>query len=233
MGDRAQGFWLNELGEAQNFNSWIADLIAPAVRADVLEIGCGTGNFTGLLACRASSVVAVDLDAEFLATARQRWKDDPRISFRCCDATTEDWKVEFDTIVLLDVLEHVEDDVSFLRSLRRAIRSGGNLVIKVPSGNWLHSSMDRAIGHYRRYSKETLRSTLHSAGWSDRVSFYFNRLGVLGWWLNGRIFQRDTPPATQIKTIEMVVPLLRRAERLAPLPFGLSIIAISSAIADE
>jgi len=228
MADRPQGFWLEELGEAGYFNSWVADLIAPSIGGDVLEIGCGTGNFTGLIARHARSVVAVDLDAEFIATAQQRWKDDRRISFRCCDATGEGWESEFDTIVLLDVLEHVEDDVGFLRSLRRALRPEGTLVVKVPSGDWLYGTMDRAIGHYRRYSKKTLRAALGSAGLHDSGCFYFNRLGILGWWLNGRVLKRVTPPAAQVKTIEMLVPILRRAERLAPLPFGLSLIQLAA-----
>jgi SAM-dependent methyltransferase len=227
MADRAQGFWLEELGEARHFNSWVTDLVAPSIRGDVLEIGCGTGNFTGLLARRANSIVAVDLDAEFIATAQERWQHDPRISFRCSDATTLDWEAAFDTIVLLDILEHIENDVDFLQSLHRALRPEGTLVIKVPSASWLYGTMDRAIGHHRRYSKKTLRSTLRRAGWHDRGSFYFNRLGVLGWWLNGRVFQRVTPPAVQVKTIEMLAPTLRRLERLAPLPFGLSLMQIA------
>ena len=228
MFHRAQAFWLGELREARSFNCWIADLIAPSIRGDVLEIGCGIANFTGLIARQASSVVAVDLDPEYITTARQRWKDHRRVSFRCCDATTEAWKSEFDTIVLLDVLEHVEDDIDFLRSLRRALRPDGTLVVKVPSGDCLYGTMDGAIGHYRRYSKKTLRSSLHSAGWRDLDNFYFNRLGVLGWWLNGRVLQRVTPPATQVTAIEMLVSILRRMERLAPLPFGLSLISIAS-----
>jgi SAM-dependent methyltransferase len=227
MPESAQGFWLDELGEAKHFNSWVADLIAPGVHGNVLEIGCGTGNFTGLLARHANSVVAVDLDAEFIATARQRWTD-PRIGFHCCDATTEGWKAQFDTIVMLDVLEHLEDDVGFLQSLRRALRPGGRLVIKVPSGSWLYGTMDRAIGHYRRYSKKSLGLTLHNAGFCSRASFYFNRLGVLGWWLNGRVLKRLTPPAAQVKTIEKLVPILRQTERFFLFPFGLSLIAISS-----
>jgi hypothetical protein len=73
-----------------------------------------------------------------------------------------------------------------------------------------------------------LRSALHSAGLHDLGSFYFNRLGVLGWWLNGRVFHRVTPPALQVKTIERLVPILRRVERLAPLPFGLSLIQLTA-----
>jgi len=227
MSDSAQGFWLEELGEARYFNSWVADLIAPSIRGDVLEIGCGTGNFTGLIARHARSVVAVDMDAEFIATARQRWKDEWRISFHCCDATAEGWESQFDTIVLLDVLEHIEDDVGFLWSLRRALRPGGTLVLKVPAGDWLYGTMDRAIGHYRRYSKKTLRDALGDAGLRESGSFYFNRLGVLGWWLNGRVQKRVTPPAAQVKTIERLALILRQTEGLVPLPFGLSLISTS------
>jgi SAM-dependent methyltransferase len=233
MAAAAQDFWLEELAEARHFNSWVADLIAPAIAGDVLEIGCGTGNFTGLLARRARSVMAVDLNPEYVKAAQQRWRGDPRIGFRCCDATTESWTSKFDTVVLLDVLEHVQNDVWFLRSLRKALRPAGTLIVKAPSGHWLYGTLDQAIGHYRRYSKRTLRFALQRAGCDATASFYFNRLGVLGWWLNGRVLQHKTPPAAQVKSIEMLVPMLRRVERLAPLPFGLSLIAISRAVGEQ
>jgi SAM-dependent methyltransferase len=227
MDEAAQDFWLASLGRAERFNSWVAGLVAPAVSGRVLEIGCGTGNFTGLLAGRATSVTAVDLNSEYVEAARRRWGDDPRLSFRCCDATTADWNSEFDTVVLLDVLEHIENDAGFLSALHRALRPGGALILKVPSGEWLYGSLDRAIGHYRRYTKASLGRALRNAGYLDPDCLYFNWLGILGWWLNGRLLGRTTPPSAQVGMIELLVPLLRRLERAVPLPLGLSLIAIS------
>ncbi len=227
MDDAAQDFWLESLGRANRFNAWVADLVAPAVSGRVLEIGCGTGNFTGLLAERATSVTAVDLNPEYVEAARRRWDGDPRLSFHCRDATAADWDAEFDTIVLLDVLEHIEDDAGFLGALYRALRPGGTLILKVPSGEWLYGSLDRAIGHHRRYTKASLGRALGNAGYLDPDCLYFNWLGILGWWFNGRLLGRTTPPAAQVGMIEKLVPLLRGLERAVPLPLGLSLIAIS------
>jgi SAM-dependent methyltransferase len=227
MNETAQDFWLGNLGQSQNFNAWIADLIAPAVRGDVLEIGCGTGNFTGLLARHATSVTAADLNPEYVDAARRRWKYDDRLTFYCCDATKTDWGSEFDTVVLLDVLEHVQDDMEFLRTLRNALRPQGALIVKVPWGEGLYGTLDQAIGHYRRYTKGSLRGAFLSADFPDPHFFFFNLLGTFGWWLNGRLLHRATPPAAQVGLIEKLVPLLRRVEGLTPLPFGLSLIAVS------
>jgi SAM-dependent methyltransferase len=227
MDEAAQDFWLESLGRAERFNAWVAGLVAPAVSGRVLEIGCGTGNFTGLLAGRATSVTAVDLNPEYVEAARRRWSGDPRLSFHCGDATAADWEAEFDTIVLLDVLEHIEDDAGFLGALYRALRPGGTLILKVPSGEWLYGSLDRAIGHHRRYTKASLGRVLQSAGYLDPDCRYFNWLGILGWWLNGRVLGRTTPPAAQVGMIEKLVPLLQGIERAVPLPLGLSLIAVS------
>jgi 2-polyprenyl-3-methyl-5-hydroxy-6-metoxy-1,4-benzoquinol methylase len=227
MNETAQDFWLENLGQSQHFNAWIADLIEPAVRGDVLEIGCGTGNFTGLLARHAASVTAADLNPEYVDAARRRWKDDDRLTFYCCDATKADWDSEFDTVVLLDVLEHVRDDVEFLCTLRHALRPQGALIVKVPWGEWLYGTLDQAIGHYRRYTKASLRGAFLSANLPDPDCFFVNLLGTFGWWLNARLLGRTTPPAVQVGLIERLVPLLRRVEGLTPVPFGLSLIAVS------
>jgi hypothetical protein len=103
----------------------------------------------------------------------------------------------------------------------------GAIIVKVPWGEWLYGTLDQAIGHHRRYTKGSLRRAFRNADCPDPHCFFVNRLGVFGWWFNGRLLHRATPPTMQVSLIEKLVPLLRRVEGITPLPFGLSLIAVS------
>lgn len=220
----AQDFWLATLGDAGRFNRWVFDSIAPCLSGNILEVGCGTGTFTALMASAGHRVTAVDINPSYVATAKARLATQDRVAVLAGDATSMSWDTRFDTVVLLDVLEHIEDDLGFLRRLAGCLAPGGRLVLKVPAGEWLYSPLDTAIGHFRRYSKKSLRRAFAEAGLRRGGERYFNAAGVPGWWLNGRVLKRTTPPQEQIRAFEAIVPLLRAVEAVAR-PFGLSIIA--------
>ena len=120
-----------------------------------------------------------------------------------------DWGETFDTVVLLDVLEHIERDRDFLIRLRAVMKPDGKLILKVPAGRWLHGPMDDAVGHWRRYDKGSLRETIRAAELSPLEVSYFNMAAMFGWWLNGRILRRTTPPSEQIKLFETLVPIFK------------------------
>jgi SAM-dependent methyltransferase len=220
----AQDFWLATLGDAGRFNRWVFDSIAPCLSGDILEVGCGTGTFTALMALAGHRVTAVDINPSYVEKAKTRLAAQDRVTVLAGDATQMSWSTRFDTVVLLDVLEHIEDDVGFLRRLAACLAPGGRLVVKVPAGEWLYSPLDSAIGHFRRYSKKSLRRVFEDAGLARGDERHFNAAGVPGWWLNGRVLKRITPPQEQIRVFEAIVPLLRVVETVAR-PFGLSIIA--------
>jgi SAM-dependent methyltransferase len=226
--DSAQDFWLRELSEAKCFNEWVLDRIGPLPGPAVLEIGCGTGSFTSLLAARGNSVVALDLNPDYVEIAQRRTANLDRVEIRCADATEISWEPRFDAVMLLDVLEHIEDDLDLLMRLRKALKPNGVLVLKVPAGQWLYGSMDRAIGHYCRYSRQTLRQACLMAGFNEPEQRLFNAVGVLGWWVNGRLLKRTTPPGTQVKLFERLVPVAKIVDQLMPLPIALSLIAVAS-----
>jgi SAM-dependent methyltransferase len=220
----AQDFWLATLGDAGRFNRWVFDSIAPCLSGNILEVGCGTGTFTALMALAGHRVTAVDINPSYVEKAKARLATLNGVSIVAGDATRMSWPTRFDTVVLLDVLEHIEDDGEFLRRLAACLAPGGRLVVKVPAGEWLFSPLDAAIGHHRRYSKKTLCRAFAEAGLVPGDERYFNAAGVPGWWLNGRVLKRITPPQEHIRIFEAIVPLLRAAEAVAR-PFGLSIIA--------
>jgi len=223
-----QAFWLERLGAADRFSEWVMEQIAPYVAGSVLEIGCGMGTYTCLLARRAERVTAIDIEAEFVAEVVARTAGLSNVECRQADATQDELPAQFDCVVMLDVLEHLPDDGAMLRRLYGLLRPGGRLILKVPAHAWLFNPLDTAVGHYRRYGRGQLRRVIQASGFIKPKLWLFNRAGIAGWWLNGTILRRSRPPGGQVAGFDRMIPVLRRLERWAPLPVGLSYIAIST-----
>ena len=125
----------------------------------------------------------------------------------------------------LNVIEHLESDRDALSNIRTALADGGTAVILVPHNQWNYGTLDVVLGHYRRYSKESLRRVAEDAGFSVKDIFEFNRVGTPAWFLNGKILRRRTFGLFQIWMLDTLTPLFRRIDSLLPLP-GLSLIAV-------
>ena len=230
-----QAFWLENLKQADRYNNWIFQQIEPYLGENVLEVGCGNGNFTVFLAekCDRSApdktvrLVAVDIDSQFVTLCKERLQAYPQATAIEADITTTELASQFDTIVLLDVLEHIENDATMLQKLFSLLEPGGNLIIKVPALNSIYGEMDRAIGHYRRYSQQSLIHAFEKASISELKSWYFNIAGIPGWWFNSKVLRRTTPPENQVGLFNRVVPILSVMEELITVPVGLSLFAIA------
>jgi len=227
MTNDAQTFWLENLQQADRYNNWIFEQIKPYLGDSVLEVGCGNGNFTVLLAEECSSVMGIDLDVEYVELAKNRLGNKAEIQIIQGDVLELDTDLRFEAIALLDVLEHIENDVAILQKLNRLLKPGGNLIVKVPALNSLYGEMDRAIGHYRRYNKKTLVDTFNKANLAVPKTWYFNLAGIPGWWLNSILLQKTNPPAGQVGLFNRVVPVLAKLEKWVIPPVGLSLFAIA------
>lgn len=233
---RAQDVWLDHLQSATHYNQWIFSQLRPHVKGRTLEVGCGSGNFTTLIAQHCSELLAVDLDPDYVRQTRSRLKanhtnasqqDYSHVSVITADATTMDCAQPFDTIIMLDVLEHIKDDVAVLRRLSQMLGPDGTLIIKVPAIESLYNSLDEAVGHYRRYTPQTLELALSKAAYTQTKLSYFNLVGVLGWWLNGTR-GRVTPPGEQVGWFDRCVPLFQSVENRVGCPVGLSLFAVAA-----
>jgi 2-polyprenyl-3-methyl-5-hydroxy-6-metoxy-1,4-benzoquinol methylase len=211
-------------------DAWIYQEIAPYLGRRVLEVGCGLGNLLSHLLDR-ELVVGIDPDVASIEFLRQTYSGKTHVQvhpFDICDLRVMELSASrFDTVVSLNVFEHIEDDVLALRHVRDLLEPGGHLVLIVPAHSWLYGTMDRAIGHYRRYDKAPLHRKLAAAGLAPAVMKYMNALGVLGWLLNGKVLRRQVPPSGQLRLFNRIVPLVRAIERRLPPPFGLSLLAIA------
>lgn len=219
---------LQIMAAAPRYNRWIARLIRPHLGRRILEVGAGVANMTPWL-LEAERVFATDPEPEYLVVLQRRLAAYPNVSVRALrlPEVTESWRAErLDTVVLLNVLEHVVQDVESLRNLARALVAGGRVVVFVPAMPLLYGSLDRALGHVRRYRPRDLREAFERAGIVLERLRHYNVLGMLGWAFYSRVLQRKILPALGVRIFDAFVPVLARVEELVPAPIGQSLLAV-------
>ena len=132
---------------------------------------------------------------------------------------------EYDKVVCLTVLEGIRDDAHAMHCRYGRLTPGGHVLLFVPADQRLYGSMDKTVGHYRRYSRDVIQSLFKDAGFEVAQARYQNSAGRFGWWLNGRVLKREHIPATQSKIFDRFVPLLRAIEGDHPRN-GLSLVVV-------
>ena len=220
---------LDALSQTKRFNRWMADVIRPFIGQRVLEIGAGIGNLSQHLAPRRKSYIITDYDEEHLARLRVRFQHRPNVEILRCDLSRpEDFapvREQVDTVICLNVVEHVKDDALALRNIASALVPGGRAIVLVPQDQRIYGTLDEVLGHYRRYSPQQLRERMQAAGLEVERVFEFNRVTRPGWILNGRILKRRHFSRLQLWLFDRLVWLWRRIDRAAPWP-AVSLIAV-------
>jgi SAM-dependent methyltransferase len=216
---------LDRMAEAANYNEWLYKRATPYLGDRVLDFGAGVGTFTALMAERAQ-VVAVEPDTAFIPKLRERFAGSERVEVVAGDDTLVESLGEFSSIVCLNVLEHIPNDLGTLRHFRASLRPDGYLLLLVPAHRALFGEIDRSVGHERRYDRPLLRSRLATVGLEPVDLRYVNPVGALGWLVSSRILRRPQVPTGPLRFYDALVPLLRPLDRLR-LPFGLSLWAVA------
>jgi len=221
---------LDSLAGTARFNRWMAETILPWVGKRVLELGAGIGNMTQHLSRARRLYVATDLDEEHLARLRVRFQNRPNFASALCDLCNPrdftDLRGIFDTVVCLNVLEHVKDDLDGLRNIRSALAPGGRAIILVPQDQAIYGTLDKVLGHYRRYSATELRRRMEQAGLRVERMLEFNRITRPGWYVNGRILRRTDFSPFQLRVFDLLVPFWKRIDTALPWP-AVSLIGIA------
>lgn len=220
---------LDRLAGTRRFNAWMAETIAPFAGKRVLEIGAGIGNLTRRLAPGRALYIASDIESEHLSRLAARLAHRPNVRVARVDLTRwEDFEPlqgTVDTVVCLNVVEHVEDDLLALRNLHRVLAPGGRAIVLVPEGQSIYGELDVVLGHWRRYAEPELRAKMEEAGFEVERVFGFNRVTRPGWWWNGRVLKRRTFSRLQLWFFDRLVWLWKRLDGWLPWP-GVSLIAV-------
>ncbi len=180
------------------------------------------GNLTRQLVAGRKRYVATDIDREHLERLANRLANRPNLEIAeldaACPRSHEPFQGQMDTVICLNVLEHIEKDLEALRNIRSTLDDGGCAVILVPSGPSLYNSLDQELGHVRRYSEQQLRDTMTAAGFDVEAVLRFNRASRPGWWFNGTVLKRRTISRLQLRNFDRLVWLWRRLDRYLPWP---------------
>jgi glycosyltransferase involved in cell wall biosynthesis len=219
---------LQSMRRARGLNRWILEQFRPYVGARVLEAGCGIGNFTELLLDRERLLC---LDNDQLYVEMLNWRlghlenvNTIRFDLAQIDEYARLRDERIDTIVCLNVLEHIASDEAVLRAYYDLLQPGGHAIVLVPAHPSLYGPCDAALGHERRYTRVELHTKMQTAGFEVVSLDEFNRMGVPGWWVNKKLGRRDLNPR-QMRAFEWLLPLAKLMERLKIGP-GLSLIGV-------
>lgn len=218
---------LRQIGRAGRYLDWQLSFLLPHVGRRVLELGCGTGLVTRRLLARGADVTAVDGSAEALAIARQELGAAARWLLGRLEEekTWAELAGPYDSVVAVNVLEHIEDDALLLRRAAARLAPDGAVLLLVPACPCLFGSADRIAGHRRRYTATRLNRLLTECGFTVENTAYFNRLGAIGWWLRFVMRGAEDFSSSEIGVMDRITPWWRRIDPLVALPFGLSLAA--------
>ncbi len=225
-----EGRDLEAMSFAHNYHRWIVSEFRPFLGGAVAEVGAGSGSVTEMLAAEGvERLVAVEPSGQMYARLVARVEGDPRVHTERAffSDVYEQYREVFDSVVYVNVLEHVPDDARELRCAWESLRPGGHLCVFVPALAWLYSDFDASIGHYRRYHRRPLRRLLEGAGYEVVRLRYFDALGILPWLVALRLMRRGLDGSAVGAYDRWAVPLLRVVESRVPVPLGKNLLAVA------
>ena len=226
---------LQSMQTLETYYQWSYDLFKPFIGRRILDAGCGFGNFTAIARKNAEYILAVDSSSKNIQLLKDRFRESAVVEIAQLDLESDNEFLRakhIDTIVCLDVLEHVNDDVALLERFFKTVQTGGHLLVKVPACKWLFGSIDVASGHNRRYIPQELRIKAERAGWETIKAHYMNIAGVFPYWIRSRVLRKEvnfsrTFKPWQLMAIRRVVPILKILDQIIGPPIGQSAILIA------
>lgn len=226
---RATGRALEDDSGKPRYLRYQRDLIEPHCGRSVLEVGAGTGEFAAHLTGLDRHVLT-DVDPDAVEYLAQRFAHRPEVETRLLDldGSAPSLHRSVETVLAINVLEHIEDDVAALRALSEHAVPGGTIVLWVPGYQQLYGDFDRRVGHFRRYTPRTLRDAFEAAGLRTQTSEPKNLLGAAAWWLAVRKGGTGAPNRKLVSLYDrFVVPVTAGVERVVRAPFGQSVLGVA------
>ena len=219
---------ISELDKARRFTIWLGDTIRPFVGDRILEIGSGVGSIANQFIPR-DLYVAGEVNPNYLTYLRSYALGKPYLHVMELDPAKPDLfrglEQQFDTVIMLNILEGVDDPVATLRAAYNSLCEGGKVVIQAPQGKKRFGTLDSERGRRTRFEAAELQSLLEAAGFKVEQVGDFNRMSVPGWLLNGKLLKRKRFSRLQLKVLDTLLPMIKGFDRVWPWK-GLSLIAV-------
>lgn len=229
---------LEAMDFAVNYHRWILELLKPFLGKNLVEVGAGTGSFSELLLEGDPESLVLIEPSEMFSALEQNSKiknSAAKINFFQNIFTAVAGQIKTvqppDTIIYINVLEHIEDDLMELQTVHQTLPSGGRVCIFVPALPLLYSEFDKNIGHFRRYRKQDLQKKCEQAGFKIVLSRNFDFLGILPWLIKYRLLKSTKMESGAVKLYDdIAVPVIRRLENFVPPPTGKNVLIVAEKI---
>lgn len=228
---------LEAMDGASNYHRWIVGVFKPFLGHHLVEVGAGLGSFSELIlaqhSCKTLSLVEPSRGMYEVLVANARQLNSvthietyhgtfPEV------APLIKSKEAPDSVLYVNVLEHIADDRLELEIIRETLADAGRVFLFVPALPWLYGAFDERVGHCRRYRKSELEEKLHRAGFNLILSNYFDLPGIAPWWVKYRVLKSTAMEPAGVRLYDrFVVPVARRLESLISPPLGKNVIAIA------
>jgi SAM-dependent methyltransferase len=224
-------FELDVVGEMPNYFEWIMSVFSPYTKGHVVEYGAGIGTVSRAVQPLASQLTLVEPTADFIPILHQKFDSDRKVEVVAASLEQHAPSLNnntIDTIIMVNVLEHIADDRDALFHLLRALRVGGHLLIFVPALRFLMSKLDVKFGHFRRYQRADLVEKVVKVGGQIEVCRYFDFFGIASWFfINTLMGATSFNPRLLSVHNKLVVPVSRTIERVITPPIGKNIILVA------
>ncbi len=226
---------LEAMSFAVNYHKWILDEFRPFLGKRVVEVGAGTGSFSELIlqeSIDSLSLVEPSEMFESLTTNVSQIKNKVRVDFyksifSGVAAEILD-KQKPDSIIYVNVLEHIENDRSELEYIHRTLSKGGRCFIFVPALMSLYGEFDRKIGHFRRYTKRDVEEKCKSAGFKILKSKYFDLAGIVPWFVKYKMLKSDSLDSGAVTLYDKVaIPFVKGMEKFVNVPLGKNVLMVA------
>ena len=222
---------LEALADLPRYTRWILDEFGPHLRGRVIEVGAGIGNVSGHYLPQVDSALLVEPAVNLHAKLAARFAAQPNVTTACAllqELAPQLVAEPFDAAIMVNVLEHIDDDVAVLQALQRIVKPGGAVLIFVPALPALYGSLDQLVHHVRRYTLPELRGKFEQAGLQPTKLQYMDALGMAPWFVVGKVLRQRTFSAQGAALYDRLgVPFTRFVEARVRVPVGKSLVAVA------
>jgi ubiquinone/menaquinone biosynthesis C-methylase UbiE len=226
---------LEIISENSRFNDWMYRHIRAGLNekmGNILEVGSGLGTISEKIIRDmgpSSHITLTDVSVTYVQSLKTKYSSFKNVSVSIMDLNIrEEYSrigyEKYDSIIAINVLEHIKDDLLALHEIYKMLTKGGTLIILVPCHKFLYNVIDKNIGHYRRYTKKGLYDKIKETNFTTVCMHYFNTMGVVGWYLNGNVLKNAGISPTASRWFDRLVPFLDYLDRITFNRTGLSLI---------
>jgi len=222
---------LESMSFAKNYSRWLVELCEPYLGSTVAEVGAGTGNLTDLFSRHLGleKLIAFEPSEKMSDILQKKMILDKRVKAvnHTLMAEKNSYVNYFDSILYINVLEHIEDDRNEAATIYGCLKSKGYVCIFVPALSFLYSEFDKSIGHYRRYHKQQLIDLFQSLGFNIIKVKYVDMPGIIPWYIAFVLLRKGLNKNNTSIYDNIAIPIIRIVENMITPPIGKNLLLIA------